>query len=211
MIPSLQALLKAATDLYGIGEGAIRLGHDEACLQALGVFMWMAREATEVEQAAVALFAGRRLSVAVAELARTDVAIANDTQFARLVHEALFEATTLDEIARRKRRTQPELAPVEIARRILGGRADAMTIGTAHIRQLAAALLALEDHGNTLTARRQSNAVKAHAVKTAYRQFEKDRGSPSERAALNRLMLAVDLLADALDPNVPQTQEKIYG
>lgn len=222
MIPTLHALLREAARLHSLSEADLRLGHDARCRQALGVYVYMAAEATEQDAAAIALYAGRSVAFCQDALAHVEALIAGDPRFSTLVTEAMIEAMALDGLDARRRRRLPELTPAEIARRLLGGRADAITLGSRHYGQIAAAYLAQAEEiaardaeikrlgGQKVTTEVvASGALRAAtAVARAWRDYERDQYSPGVRFVRGRLERAVAALADIHAPIVKPTSKE---
>lgn len=224
MIPALHALLAAAARLLNCSEADIRLGHDARCIQALGVYAYMAAEATEHDAATVALYAGRSVAVCQDALTRVEALVAADQRFAALVIEAMIEAMALDAITARQIRRIPDLEPVTIAHRLLGGRADAITLGTRHYQQIAAAYLAQTEEiaaRDAEISRLKARAVvsevvasgtvaAAVAVARAWRDYERDQYSPGVRLTRERLERAIAALADIHAPLTPAKKDHAH-
>lgn len=214
MIPNLSSLLKASTELFGLGDGDIRLGLDERCLQALGTFAFMARETTEHDLASIALFAGRSMSTVQTETGRIELRMQADAAFADLVLEACYTAAAVDEISGRKGRRAAEKPTQEIATRLLKGRADALTLSRSDLAQLAAAYLGQLE---TMAAFRgevmqqaafiqRQTAVRSVLEKltcelaSAWREFECHADTYGEKFARKRLDKAAEALAEVIAP-----------
>lgn len=224
MIPTLHALLREAARLHSLSEADIRLGHDARCRQALGVYVYMASEATEQDAASIALYAGRSIVSCQDALVHVEGLIAADPRFAALVTEAMIEAMSLDEINARRFRRLPDLSAADIANRLLGGRAEAITLGTRHYSQIAAAYLAQAEEiaardleiarlrGQQVTTEViNDGALKAaKAVATAWRDYERDQYSPGVRFVRDRLERAVATLADIHSPIVKPSKEPAH-
>lgn len=224
MMPSLESLLTCAASLHGVGPADMRLGFDERAMAAIGLFGWMAREATEAPPEAIGLYAGRSLAVMQSELTRCEHRLTADAGYRQIAHEALFGAAALDEVARRQGRTQPALPLDTVAERLLRGRAEAITVSTQDLRRLAAAwravsreqlelLAEVERLQQALQAAGRHAAVvtppkTASAVAAAWRELEAMTGSPFERASRQRLNAAVAALADEMSPLKSQSSKR---
>ena len=224
MIPTLHALLKAAARLYKVSETDIRLGFDGRVRQALGVFVWMAAESTEHDAAAVAVFAGH--SVAVCQEAQTHVEamMEADQRFRPLLNETMIKAMVLDDPDAVRRSQVAELTAAEIAQRLLGGSAEAFTLGARHYQQIAAAFLAQADeiamHAARIT-RLKADILKLEALGTghlaasqsvarSWRDYERDQYSPGQRLSRERLERAVTTLADIHLPLSKPAKKKTH-
>lgn len=209
MIPALENLLDASAELYGIDAWQVRMGHDERCMQALGAFVWMAREATEHGLDEIALFAGRCLSIVQSELVRCELRINSDTPFEGLLLEGLYTVHVADDDARRRGSRREGHSPLDTAARVLRGRADAVGLDLVDYRRLAAAFLAQRQQIEALEneVRRSESAAATQpdiavglAVARAWRELESTRHSPHEKFSRMRLDTALDVLAGAYLP-----------
>ena len=132
-----------ACQLAGCSEADLRLGWDEKSLTALGAFGWLADRCSAQPVAQVALWAGRSLGTLLTH--RDEFAAEVSTAPVIAANMDLEALATIADAERRRRRDRltDDVAPEVTALRLINHGPAALTVGSAELRALAAAYLAL--------------------------------------------------------------------
>ena len=143
MSAPLDYILFSAAHVACCREADIRLGFDEPSYQALGIFGWLASKCSLATKAQAATHAGRPLWVLLNAVTDLEAKMAANADLAQRMSDSAVALLASADMARRRERIVEDQTPEAIARRLIQPGPSALTVGSAQLRQLAAAYLAM--------------------------------------------------------------------